>query len=107
MARIILHIFMMFTTMFAYTNITTKAIHQEITTKYFINDIEVTEKRFNKKLESLEETGGWFCLDTNTGGVTGYKCKDKSEQEYTYECTLDLVKSECRLTKTSINISKF
>lgn len=85
--------------MFAYTNTTIKAIHQEKTTRYFINNTQVTEKQFKQKLENLEETGGWFCLDTNTGGITGYTCKDTSGQEYSYKCTTEMDKIECRINK--------
>ena len=76
---------------------------QDTITKYYIDLIEVTKKKFDNKLVEMKETGGWFCQDTNIGGITGYNCKDKLGREYNYKCIVESKKTEYSLTKIHLN----
>ena len=87
--------------MVSYNNI--KAMDQDTITKYYIDYVEVTKKKFDNELAKMKETGGWFCKKTNTGGITGYYCKDKLGREYKYICITESKKSECSLFRIHLN----
>ncbi|TPN84742.1 hypothetical protein [Aquimarina algicola] len=83
-----------------------KSIEQDTPTKYYINNVRVTKKKFDKKLVKMVDIKDWFCVDTNIGGITGYNCRDKSGQEYIYKCITESKNNKCILNKIRVDISK-
>lgn len=70
---------------------------------YYIDNRQVTQKEFDKFLKPLTEVEGtWFCAETTTGGITGYKVKDKKGAIYEYETISDTGDNTCTITKEPI-----
>jgi hypothetical protein len=50
---------------------------------------EVSREEFERRMDALQNAGGWYCAETTTGGRTGWKVQDPQGAVFQYTATTD------------------
>jgi hypothetical protein len=54
-----------------------------------IDGKEVSREEFDRFLDTLRQTDGWYCDETTAGGETGWNAEDASGAKFTFKAVQD------------------